>query len=111
MDDFSKFIKDVRLTYDKESLIRKVADAISTANTMQKVIYLNGERNRLQSECNWLSFINKLSPAIDISDDFRLRQELLNQIRQLLSQIGNDVLTDEMQITATNIRNIQKIAN
>ena len=37
MDDFSKFIKDVRLTYDKESLIRKVADAISTANTMQKV--------------------------------------------------------------------------
>ncbi len=49
MDDFSKFIKDVRLTYDKESLIRKMADAISTANTLQKVIYLNGERDRLLS--------------------------------------------------------------
>ncbi len=104
MDDFSKFIKNVRLTYDKESLIRKVADAISTANTMQKVIYLNGERNRLQSECNWLLFINQLFPAIDIFGDFSLRQELLNQIRQLLSQIGNDVLTDETQITAADIK-------
>lgn len=52
MDDFSKFIKDVRLTYDKEILIRKEADAISTANILQKAIYLNGERDRLQSECN-----------------------------------------------------------
>lgn len=36
MDDFSQFIKDVRLTYNKERLIRKVADTISTANTLQK---------------------------------------------------------------------------
>ncbi len=36
MDNFSKFVKDVRLTYDKESLIRKVADAVSTADILQK---------------------------------------------------------------------------
>jgi hypothetical protein len=54
MDDFSKFIKDIRLSYDKESPIRKVVDAISQANTLQKVIYLNSERDRLQSECNSL---------------------------------------------------------
>lgn len=103
MDDFSKFIKDIRLSYDKESPIRKVADAISTANTLQKVIYLNGERDRLQSECNYLLFIKQLSPAIDISGDLRLRQEPLNQIRQLLNQLGNDALTDETQITAADM--------
>lgn len=103
MDDFSKFIKDIRLSYDKESPIRKVADAISIANTLQKVIYLNGERDRLQSECNYLLFIKQLSPAIDLSGDLRLRQELLNQIRQLLNQLGNDALTDETQITAADM--------
>lgn len=103
MDAFSKFIKDVRLTYDKESLMRKVADAISTANTLQKVIYLNGERDRLQSECNWLLFIKQLSPAIDVSGDLRFRQELLHQIGRLLNQLGNDALVDETQITAADI--------
>lgn len=103
MDDFSKFIKDVRLTYDKESLIRKVADAISTANTLQKVIYLNGERDRLQLECNSLILIKQLFPAIDISGDLRFRQELLNQCGQLLNQLGRDMITDETQITASDI--------
>ena len=87
MDDFSKFVKDVRLTYDKESLIRKVADAVSTADILQKIIYLNSERSRLQSECNLLIQINHLNPAIDISGDLRLRQELLNQIGCLLDQM------------------------
>lgn len=103
MDKFSKFIKDVRLTYDKESLIRKVADAVSTADTLQKVIYLNRERSRLQSECNLLIQINQLNPVIDISGDLRLRQELLNQIGSLLNQMGNDVVADEAQITAVDI--------
>ena len=84
MDKFSKFIKDVRLTYDKE-------------------IYLNRERSRLQSECNLLIQINQLNPAIDISGDLRLRQELLNQIGSLLNQMGNDVVADEAQITAVDI--------
>ena len=74
MDNFSKFVKDVRLTYDKESLIRKVADAVSTADILQKIIYLNSERRRLQSECNSLILIKKLFPNIDISGDLRFRQ-------------------------------------
>lgn len=103
MDDFSKFVKDVRLTYDKESLIRKVADAVSTVDILQKIIYLNSERSRLQSECNLLIQINHLNPAIDISGDLRLRQELLNQIGCLLDQMGKDVLADEAQITAVDL--------
>jgi hypothetical protein len=50
-----------------------------------------------------LLFIKQLSPDIDISGDLRLRQELLNQIRQLLNQLGNDALTDETQITAADM--------
>lgn len=104
MDDFSKFIKDIRLSYDKESPIRKVVDAISQANTLQKVIYLNSERDRLQSECNSLIFREQLFPAIDISGDLRFRQELLNQCGQLLNQLGSDMITDETQITASDIK-------
>lgn len=103
MDDFSKFIKDIRLSYDKESPIRKVVDAISQANTLQKVIYLNSERDRLQSECNSLILMKQLFPAIDISEGLRFRQELLNQCGQLLNQLGSDVITDETQITAADI--------
>lgn len=104
MDGFSKFIKDIRLSYDKESPIRKVVDAISQANTLQKVIYLNSERDRLQSECNSLILIKQLFPAIDISEDLRFRQELLNQCRQLLNKLGSDVITDETQIIAADIK-------
>lgn len=104
MDEFSKFIKDVRLSYDKESPIRKVADTISQANTLQKVIYLNSERDRLQSECNSLILMKQLFPAIDISGDLRFRQKLLNQCGQLLNQLGSDVITDETQITAVDIK-------
>ena len=104
MDDFSEFIKAVRLTYDKESLIRKVADAVSTADILQKIIYLNSERRRLQSECNSLILIKQLFPNIDISGDLRFRQELLNQCGQLLNQLGSDVITDETQIIAADIK-------
>ena len=76
MDDFSKFIKDIRLSYDKESPIRKVVDAISQANTLQKVIYLNSERDRLQSECNSLILMKQLFPAIDISGDWKIQSGL-----------------------------------
>ena len=41
MDDFSEFIKAVRLSYDEESPIRKFADAVSKADTLQKVIYID----------------------------------------------------------------------
>lgn len=104
MDDFSKFIKDIRLSYDKESPIRKVVDAISKANTLQKVIYLNSERDRLQSECNSLILMKQLFPAIDISGNLRFRQELLNQCGHLLNQLGSDMITDETQITASDIK-------
>lgn len=104
MDDFSKFIKDIRLSYDKESPIRKVVDAISQANTLQKVIYLDSERDRLQSECNSLMLMKQLFPAIDISGDLRFRQELLNQCGQLLNQLGSNMITDETQITASDIK-------
>ena len=99
MDDFSEFIKALRLSYDEESPIRKFADAVSKADTLQKVIYLNSERSRLQSECNSLILIKQLSPNIDISGDLRFRQELLNQCGQLLNQLGSDVITDETQIS------------
>lgn len=104
MDEFSKFIKGVRLSYDKESPIRKVADAISQTNILQKVIYLNSERDRLQSECNSLILMKQLFPTIDISGDLRFRQELLNQCGQLLNQLGSDVITDETQIIVTDIK-------
>lgn len=104
MDDFSEFIKAVRLSYDEESPIRKFADAVSKADTLQKVIYLNSERRRLQSECNSLILIKQLSPNIDISGDLRFRQELLNQCGQLLNQLGSDVITDETQIIAADIK-------
>lgn len=104
MDDFSEFIKAVRLSYDEESPIRKFADAVSKADTLQKVIYLNSERRRLQSECNSLILIKQLSPNIDISGDLRFRQELLNQCGQLLNQLGSDVITDEKQIIAADIK-------
>lgn len=103
MDNFSEFIKAVRLSCDEESPIRKFADAISQANTLQKVIYLNSERDRLQSECNSLILMKQLFPAIDISEDLRFRQKLLNQCGQLLNQLGSDVITDETQITAADI--------
>lgn len=80
-----------------------MVDAISQANTLQKVIYLNSERDRLQSECNSLVLMKQLFPAIDISEDLRFRQELLNQCGQLLNQLGSDVITDETQITAADI--------
>lgn len=104
MDDFSEFIKALRLSYDEESPIRKFADAVSKADTLQKVIYLNSERRRLQSECNSLILIKQLSPNIDISGDLRFRQELLNQCGQLLNQLGSDVITDETQIIAADIK-------
>lgn len=80
-----------------------MVDAISQANTLQKVIYLNSERDRLQSECNSLVLMKQLFPAIDISEDLRFRQELLNQCGQLLNQLWSDVITDETQITAADI--------
>lgn len=104
MDDFSEFIKALRLSYDEESPIRKFADAVSKADTLQKVIYLNSERRRLQSECNSSILIKQLSPNIDISGDLRFRQELLNQCGQLLNQLGSDVITDETQIIAADIK-------
>lgn len=103
MDDFSEFIKGVRLSYDKESPLRKLADAISQANNLQKVIYLNGERDRLQSECKLLILMQQLYPTIDVSRDLRLRHDLLNQCEQALNQLGNNVITDESQVTAADI--------
>lgn len=103
MDDFSEFIKAVRLSYDEESPIRKLADAVSKADTLQKVIYLNSERRRLQSECNLLIQINQLTPTIDVSEALRNRLDLINQCRWLLVQMGNDVVADEAQITAVDI--------
>lgn len=47
--------------------------------------------------------MKQLFPAIDISEDLRFRQELLNQCGQLLNQLGSDVITDETQITAADI--------
>lgn len=101
--DFPEFIKAVRLSYDKESPIRKFADAVSKADTMQKVIYLNGERGRLQSEYNLLLLIKQLNPNINISEELRFRQDLLNKCGVLLNQIGNDVIADETQIAAVDI--------
>ena len=75
----------------------------SLRHTLQKVIYLNSERDRLQSECNSLILMKKLFPTIDISEDLRFRQELLNQCGLLLNQLGSDVITDETQITAADI--------
>jgi len=103
MDDFSKFIKVVRLSYDKESPIRKLADAVSKANTLQKAIYLNGERDRLQSECRLLILMQQLYPTIDVSRDLRFRQELRNQCLQLLNQVGSDAIIDETQVTVADI--------
>lgn len=101
--DFSKFVKVVRLSYDKESPIRKLADAVSKTNTLQKAIYLNGERDRLQSECRLLILMQQLYPAIDVSGDIRFRQELLNQCVQLLNHLGNDGIIDEIQVTVADI--------
>lgn len=98
MNDFSEFIKAVRLSYDEESPIRKFADAVSKADTLQKVIYLNSERRRLQSECNLLIQISQLTPTIDVSEALRNRLDLINQCRCLLVQMGNDVVADRAQI-------------
>ncbi len=87
MDDFSEFIKGVRLSYDKESPIRKLADAISQANNLQKAIYLNGEHDRLQSEYKLVILTQQMNSAIDVSGELRLRQELLNQCGQALNQL------------------------
>lgn len=103
MDDFSEFIKGIRLSYDKESPIRKLADTVSKANTLQKAIYLNGERDRLQSECRLLILMQQLYPTIDVSGDLRFRQELLNQCVQLLNQLGSDAIIDETQVTVADI--------
>lgn len=103
MDDFSEFIKGIRLSYDKESPIRKLADAVSKANTLQKAIYLNGERDRLQSECRLLILMQQLYPIIDVSGDLRFRQELLNQCVQQLNQLGCDIIIDETQVTVADI--------
>lgn len=103
MDNFSEFIKAVRLSYDEESPIRKFADAVSKADTLQKIIYLNSERSRLQSECSLLIQLNQLNPTIDISEALGNRLDLLNQYRCLLNQMGNDVVADEAQITAVDI--------
>lgn len=103
MDNFSEFIKAVRLSCHEESPIRKFADAVSKADTLQKVIYLNSECSRLQSECNLLIQINQLNPAIDVSEALENRLDLLNQNRSLLNQMGNDVVADEAQITAVDI--------
>ena len=48
MDEFSEFIKSVRLSCDKESPIRKFADAFSTADTLTKVSSLIALRDKLQ---------------------------------------------------------------
>ena len=103
MDEFSKFIKSVRLSYDKENPVRKVADAISQTTTLQKIMYINSERDRLQSECQLLILTQQLYPTIDVSGDLRLRQELLNQCEQALNQLGNDVMNDETQVTTADI--------
>ena len=103
MDEFSEFIKSVRLSYDKENPVRKVADAISQATTLQKIMYINNERDRLQAECKLLILTQQFYPNIDVSGDLRLRQDLLNQCEQALNQLGNDVMNDETLVTAADI--------
>ena len=103
MDNFSEFIKSVRLSCDKESPIRKFADVVSTADALTKVSFLNGLRDKLQSDCRWFILMKQLNPMIDVSGELRLRQELLNQCEQALNQLGNDVITDESQVSAADM--------
>lgn len=103
MDNFSEFIKSVRLSCDKESPIRKFADAVSTTDTLTKVSSLNALRDKLQSDYRWLIFIKQLYPTIDVSRDLRFRQELLKQCDQALNQLGNEVMTDESQVSAADM--------
>lgn len=103
MDDFSEFIKSVRLSYDKETPIRKFADVVSKADTLKKVLFLNAVRDKLQSDCKWLILMKQLNPTIDVSGDLSLIQVLLSQCEQALNQLGNNVITDESQVTATDI--------
>lgn len=103
MDEFSEFIKSVRLSCDKESPIRKFADAFSTADTLTKVSSLIALRDKLQSDYRWLMFIKQLYPTIDVSGDLRIKQEQLNYCEQSINQLGNDVMTDETQVTAADM--------
>ena len=103
MDEFSEFIKNVRLSNDKESPIRKLADVVSTADTLKKVSFLNALRDKLQSDYRWLMFIKQLYPTIDVSGDLRIKQEQLNYCEQAINQLGTDVMTDETQVTAADI--------
>ena len=103
MDEFSEFLKSVRLSCDKESPIRKFADVVSTADTLTKVSALNALRDKLQSDYIWLTFIKQLYPTIDVSGDLRIKQEQLNYCEQALNQLREDVITDESQVSASDI--------
>ncbi|ROS97274.1 hypothetical protein EEL40_07310 [Muribaculaceae bacterium Isolate-083 (Janvier)] len=103
MDNFSEFIKSVRLSCDKESPIRKFADFISTADTLTKVSSLNALRDKLQSDYRWLIYIKQLYPTIDVSGNLRIKQEQLNYCEQAINQLGNDVITDESQVSAADM--------
>ncbi|MDE6234392.1 MAG: hypothetical protein K2M56_01410 [Muribaculaceae bacterium] len=47
--------------------------------------------------------MKQLTPTIDMSWDLRRRQELMNQCEQALNQLGNDVITDESQVSAADM--------
>lgn len=83
--------------------MRKVADVVSTLDTLKKVSFLNALRDKLQSDCRWLIFMKQLYPTIDVSGDLRLKQEQLNHCEQALNQLGNDVITDESQVSAADM--------
>ena len=103
MDNFSEFIKSVRLSCDKESPIRKFADVVSTADTLTKVSSLIALRDKLQSDYRWLIFIKQLYPTIDVLGDLRIKHEQLNYCEQAINQLGDDVMTDETQVTAADM--------
>ena len=57
----------------------------------------------MQSDYRWLIFIKQLYPTIDVSGNLRIKQEQLNYCEQALNQLGNDVITDESQVSATDM--------
>ncbi|WP_300301823.1 hypothetical protein [uncultured Muribaculum sp.] len=99
-DNFSEFLKAIRLLSDKGSLLRDVADAASKFDTAQKVTYLMGERSRLQSECNYWLYMQPLLPYVNVAGIIRDRQHLIAQCNSLLNQLGNKVIYDEAKINA-----------
>ena len=103
MCDFSKFIKGVRLSCEKENPTRILADAVSQAAAIQKIIHINQERDRLQYECERLMLLQRLYPTKKVSENLRHRQERLSQCEQALHQLGNDVIGDESQVAAVDI--------